>query len=81
MHENKVNINTYLNILVLIILVLIILFFFGFIFNNLRNDIRQNGNKIDKVLSLVNDNRVNIVRTLEKQNYLDSRLTKFEVLD
>ena len=76
MHENKVNINTYLNILVLIIL-----FFFGFIFNNLRNDIRQNGNKIDKVLSLVNDNRVNIVRTLEKQNYLDSRLTKFEVLD
>ena len=60
MHENKVNINTYLNILVLIIL-----FFFGLIFNNLRNDIKQNGNKIDKVLSLVNDNRVDIVRTYQ----------------
>ena len=34
--------------------------------------------KIDQVISMINNNRINIVRIEEKQNYIDKRLKNVE---
>ena len=83
MLKDTININTYLNILVIIIL-----FFFGFIFNSFENrfnsfenrfislekSIKENGEKIDRLISVVNDNRVKIAKMEEKQIYFESEI-------
>ena len=80
MSNTSINTNTYLNILVLIIL-----FFFGFIFNSFDNrlgsindGIKENGKKIDKLISVVNNNKVDIAKISEKQRHLSLRINGLE---
>ena len=72
MLKDTVNINTYLNILLLIVL-----FFFGFIFNSLKEGITENGRKIDRLISVVNENKIDIAKvSIRVQNLEDNSLPR-----
>ncbi|MDA0901944.1 MAG: hypothetical protein O3B09_00850 [Proteobacteria bacterium] len=91
MIKDQVNVNTYLNLLIALILAFFGYVGtqyekkFDFLgaemerkFNFLREDIKANGEKIDRLIEIVNDNKVDIARTEEKQASLEVRIENIE---
>ena len=84
MIRDQININTYLNIVIAIILA-----FFGYIglqyekrFDSLEMGIRENraimDRKFEQLLSITNENKVNLAKIAERQNYSDIRIQNLE---